>query len=87
MSKDNGWVWALAVVFGIAGAIWLIVTVCQAIQAFYIAQTFWFWFIVAVIVISPICFLLRFKIRNTIYNIFYRNKPNNNNITGNQKNK
>ena len=78
LSKDNGWggaIWALIIVFGITGAIWLGVTICKAIQAFYTAHTFWFWFIIAVIIISPICYFLRFEIVVMFHHIFNRKKP------------
>lgn len=90
MSKDGGWdgaIWAVAVVFGIAGAIWLVIKTIEAITFFYQTYTVWFWLIIAFIVISPICFLLRFQIRDTLYNIFNRKEPDNNKVTGNQKDK
>jgi len=64
----------------VVGGTLLIATIAliyQGIVAFYQAHTFWFWFIIAVIIISPICYFLRFKIMEMFYHIFNRKKPNN----------
>ena len=89
MTKNNGWngaVWALVVVFGIAGIIWFSIKTIEAITFFYQMYTVWFWLIVSSIIITPIIVFFRFQIADTFHNIRNRKKPHISNGKGDKHN-
>jgi len=65
---------ALKIVACVAGAFFIGWVIYQIVQ-FYETHRAWFWLIIALIIISPICYFLRFKIMEMFYHIFNRKKP------------
>lgn len=64
-SKDFLWQ-ATLIVFLVASLIWLVFKIAEIIGRFYRMHTFWFWFIIVVIMLGVAGYFARYQIINLI---------------------